>query len=134
MNDDHDKQDSNRQDSNQQDSNQQNSNQQNSQRDSVDRLDPQDPQRHQMQPPIPTHPPDPGAAGDADKVVGPDKPSTDPNAAPHVNTAIGSGPSFDQVGGAGLGKAPGESRDEHPATTRARDTRAVDQQDRTHES
>ncbi len=119
MNDEHDKQEGS---------------QHNSQRDSVDRLDPQDPQRHQMQQPIPTHPPDPVAAGDADKVVGPDKPPTDPNAAPHVNTAIGSGPSFDQVGGAGLGKTPGESPDEHPATTRSRDTRAVDQQDRTDKS
>ena len=96
-----------------------------------DKLDPQDPERHNMQPPIPTHPPDPLAAGDADKVVGPDKPDEDPNTPPHVNTAIGSGPPMDQVGGAGLGKAPGENSDEHAATTRSRDSRAVDQQDRT---
>ena len=98
-----------------------------------DKLDPQDPARRAMQPPIPTHPPDPAAAGDADKIVGPDKPQQDPNAPPHVNTAIGSGPAIDQVGGAGLGMAPGEAGadDEKPATARDRDTRAADQQDRT---
>jgi len=42
---------------------------------------------------------------------------------------------YDQVGGAGLGKAPGEGDDdgERPATVRDRDTRAHDQQDRTDE-
>lgn len=109
--------------------NQGNDSQHEKQRD--DKLDPQDRQRREMQPPIPTHPPDPLAAGDADKVAGPDKPGADRNAAPHVNAAIGSGPSIDNVGGAWLGKAPGESGDEHAATTRARDTRAIDQQDRT---
>ena len=38
-----------------------------------DKLDPQDPQRHDMQPPIPTHPPDPAAAGDADTIARPAK-------------------------------------------------------------
>ena len=101
-----------------------------------DKLDPQDPHRRDLQPPIPTHPPDPIAAGDADKVVGPDKPDRDPNDPPHVNTAISSGPVYDEVGGAGLGKAPGEGDEagERPATARDRDTRAVDQQDRTRES
>jgi hypothetical protein len=96
-----------------------------------DKTDPQDPARQDMQPPIPAHPPDAVAAGDADKIVAPAKPDSDPSAPPHVNTGIASGPSMDQVGGAGLGKAPGEAGDEHPATTRARDTRAEDLQDRT---
>jgi hypothetical protein len=101
--------------------------------DKEDKLGPQDPQRRDIQPPIPTHPPDPMAAGDADKVVGPDKPQHDPNDPSLVSTGIGSGPVYDQVGGAGLGSAPGESddADASPNTARANDTRAVDQQDRT---
>lgn len=101
---------------------------------SEDKFDPQDPQRRDIQPPIPTHPPDPVAAGDADKIVGPAKPDGDPNDAPHVNTAISSGAPIDQVGGAGLGKAPDDTGGEAPNTARARDTRAVDQQDRTGDS
>lgn len=99
---------------------------------SEDKLDPQDPARHDMQPPIPTHPPDALAAGDVDKVVGADKPPLDSNAPPH-SSGISSGPAIDQLGGAGLGMAPGEgsAEGERPATTRDRDRRAVDQQDRT---
>ena len=111
--------------------NEQQNSQQNEQREAVDRLDPQDPGRDHIQPPIPTHPPDPLASGEADKVVAPPKPEQDPKTPPHVNTAIGSGPVYDQVGGAGLGKAPDDNGGESPSTTRDRDTHAVDQQDRT---
>jgi hypothetical protein len=102
-------------------------------RDNVDKLDPQDPHRRELQPPIPTHPPDPAAAGEADKVVAPEEQPDDPNAPPLVSTGIGSGPSIDQVGGAGLGKTPAGGDDDHekPATTRDRDIRAEDQQDLT---
>ena len=96
-----------------------------------DKLDPQDPARRDMQPPIPTHPPDPSAAGDADKIVDTQPDTRDPDAPAPVNTGIGSGPVYDAVGGAGLGMAPGEADDERPATTRDRDTRAIEQQDRT---
>jgi hypothetical protein len=101
--------------------------------DNVDKLDPQDPNRRAMQPPIPTHPPDSVAAGEADKVVAPVEPPADPNAPPLASTGIGSGPSIDQVGGAGLGEPPadGGGGREKPATTRDRDIRAEDQQDRT---
>ena len=94
---------------------------------SEDKLDPQDPSRRAMQPPIPTHPSDPLEAGEADKVVGPDTPPQDPNAPPHVNTGIGSGPVYDEVGGAGLGMAPGQTdaEGEKPATSGDRDTRPV---------
>lgn len=95
-----------------------------------DQLDPQDPARDHIQPPIPTHPPDPLAAGDADKIVAPPAPAQAADAPAPVSTGIGSGPVYDAVGGAGLGTAPGEGGDERPATTRDRDTRAVDQQDR----
>jgi hypothetical protein len=98
-----------------------------------DKLDPQDPHRRELQPPIPTHPPDPLAAGEADKVV-PKKPDRDPYEPPHEYSAISSGPPIDQVGGPGLGKAPGDVGKETPATTRDRDTRAVDQPDRTHKA
>ncbi|MBC7684681.1 MAG: hypothetical protein H7176_05570 [Bdellovibrionales bacterium] len=65
----------------------------------VDKLDPQDPARHHMQPPTPSHPPDTIAAGDADKVAGPDKSGQERNAARHLSTAMSSGPSMDQVAG-----------------------------------
>lgn len=96
--------------------------------DKEDQLDPQAPGRREMQPPIPTRPPNPAEAGETDKVVAPAKPPGDPNAPPHANTAIGSGPLYDEVGGPGLGQAPGEG---DAAGTRDRDTRAVDQQDQT---
>lgn len=101
-----------------------------------DKLDPQDPARRQMQPPIPARPPDPAAAGETGKIVADYKPVHDPNDPPQVSTAISSGPSIDQAGGAGLGKAPGESDEsgERPATARDRDTRAIDQQDRREQS
>jgi hypothetical protein len=96
----------------------------------TERLDPQDPRRGNVKHAIPAHPPDPAAAGETGKVVGPDKPVRDANRSPHVNTAIGSGPVMDHVGGAGLGKPPGESDNGTPATARGRDTRAEDLQDR----
>ncbi|HEY0061720.1 MAG TPA: hypothetical protein VGC21_06345 [Telluria sp.] len=98
---------------------------------SEDKIDPQDPERRAIQPPIPTHPPDPLARGDADKIVGPDKPARDPNDPPAVSTAVGSGPVMDPVGGAGLGEAPAGDSAETPATTRDRDVRADDPQDQT---
>ncbi|HEX8611775.1 MAG TPA: hypothetical protein VF800_10865 [Telluria sp.] len=93
-------------------------------------MDEQDPKRHDMQPPIPTHPPDPAAAGDADKIVGPAG-SVRSGAAAPGGTGIGSGPAIDNVGGAGLGAAPGETSGAHtPAGQRDQDTRAEDLQDR----
>ena len=100
-----------------------------------EKLDPQDPERMQVQPPIPTHPADPQSAADIDKVVPSQKPARGPGDPAPVSTGIGSGPVFDAVGGAGLGQAPGEAAEgERPATTRDRDVRAVDQQDRTADS
>jgi hypothetical protein len=102
------------------------------QQDSEDKADPLDPHRRELQPPIPTHPPDPCAAGEPYKVVPPpDTPEYDPNDPRFVNAGLGSGPPIDQVGGPGLGKPPGDCSEEKPATKRDRDTRAVDQQDRT---
>jgi hypothetical protein len=100
--------------------------------DKEDKLNPQDKQRRDIQPAIPTHPADPTAAGDADKIVGPDKPQLDPNDPPIVSTGIGSGPVYDQVGGAELGSPPDKSddADTSPNTARDHDTRAIDQQDR----
>jgi hypothetical protein len=97
-----------------------------------DKHDPQDPERGRMQPPIPTHPADPLAAGEVDKVVASEKPASDPDQPKLVSTGIGSGPAVDAVGGAGLGQPPGDAAEgERPATTRDRDVRATDQQDRT---
>jgi hypothetical protein len=97
------------------------------QNDGEDKLDPQDPHRREIQPPIPTHPPDPLAKGDADKVVGPAEPGDDPK----VSTGISSGAPRDQAGGPGLGEPPAAGGAQSPATIRDRDTRAEDQQDRT---
>ena len=97
-----------------------------------DKHDPQDPERGRMQPPIPTHPADPLAAGEADKVVESQQPARDPGEPKPSSSGLGSGPTLDAVGGAGLGLSPGESPEgERPATTRERDVRATDQQDRT---
>jgi hypothetical protein len=98
---------------------------------SDDKLDPQDPHRKEIQPPIPTQLPDTIDPGDADKVAGPATPERDPNSPAHQNTGIGSGPSVDEeVGGAGLGKAPGDGG----AAERDRDTRTQDQLDRTRDT
>lgn len=100
---------------------------------SEDKLDPQDSARRDMQPPIPTHPPDPLAAGEAGKVVRPNQPPQEQNPPPHGSTGAGSKPALDPVGGAGLGMALGEAlvAGEKPATARERDTHALDQQERT---
>ncbi len=62
------------------------------------------------QPPIPTHPADPAAKGDEDKVVG--KPGAvrggDYNDPPPEGAEKSTGKPLDNVGGAGLGKRPGE--------------------------
>jgi hypothetical protein len=95
-----------------------------SQQASDDKLDPQDPHRREMQPPIPTHIPDTINTADADKVAAPAPEHRDPD----LNTGIGSGPAIDEeVGGAELGKAPGDG----DVAARDRDTRAEDVLDRT---
>ena len=59
---------------------------------------------------IPTHPADPAANGDEDKVVG--KPGAvrggDYNDPPPEGATKSTGESIDNVGGAGLGKPPGQ--------------------------
>lgn len=95
---------------------------------SDDKLDPQDPHRREMQPPIPSQPPAAVDPEDADKVAGPALAERDPDLPELQSTGIGSGAAIDeQVGGAGLGKAPGEGA----AAERDRDTRAEDLVDRT---
>jgi hypothetical protein len=101
------------------------------QQDSEDKLDPLDPHRKELQPSIPTHPPDPLAKGEADKVVPPKEPERDPNDPALVNTGIGAGQPIDQVGGPRLGEPPADAGAEKPATIRDRDARADDLQDRT---
>jgi hypothetical protein len=100
---------------------------------SDDKQDPQDPERRQVQRPIPSNPANPELMGEVDKVVASEKPAANPDEPSPVSTGIGSGPTLDPVGGAGLGQSPGESGggQERPATTRDRDVKAVDQQDRT---
>jgi hypothetical protein len=94
---------------------------------SDDKLDPQDPHRRELQSPIPTHIPDTIDVADADKVVGPATARHDPD----LNIGDGSGHAIDEgVGGAGLGKAPGDGG----AAERDRDTRAEDVLDRTRKS
>jgi hypothetical protein len=101
------------------------------QQNNEDKLDPQADGRREMQPPIHTHPPDTMDAAAAGKVAGLSEPEGDPDAPPHVNTAVGSGPVMDPTaGGAGLGVPPAAAGDEAPANTRDRDIRADDQQDR----
>lgn len=84
---------------------------------SDDKLDPQDPQRKEMQPPIATHLPDTIDVADADKVAAAPPGQREPVQA----TGLGSGAAIDeQVGGAGLGQAPGAGA----AGERAIDVRA----------
>ena len=71
----------------------------------------QDPDRHNMQPPIPSHIPDKVKPGDENKVAGDDPVpgGLDPGERPAGSPGMGSGHAIDEgVGGAGLGKAPGE--------------------------
>ncbi|QYF93445.1 hypothetical protein KY495_22725 [Massilia sp. PAMC28688] len=62
------------------------------------------------QPPIPTHPADPAANQDQDKVVG--KPGAvrggDYNDPPPEGAVKSTGQPIDDAGGAGLGKPPGQ--------------------------
>lgn len=62
------------------------------------------------QPTIPTHPADPAANHDEDKVVG--KPGAvrggDYNDPPPEGAVKSTGKAIDEVGGAGLGKPPGQ--------------------------
>lgn len=48
-----------------------------------------------MQPPIPTHPADPLAAGEADKVVESQQPARDPDDPKPSSSGLGSGPTLD---------------------------------------
>ena len=59
---------------------------------------------------IPTHPADPAANGDEDKVVGPPGAvrAGDYNAPPPEGAEKSTGKPIDDVGGAGLGKPPGK--------------------------
>jgi hypothetical protein len=90
-----------------------------------------DPSRTDIQPPIPTRPADPAAAGDEDKVAGVaplvGRPETDQTSAASQTP---SGPSIDHVGGPGLGVAPEDEADEMATTRRVRDSQADDPQDR----
>lgn len=84
---------------------------------SDDKLDPQDPQRKEMQPPIATQLADTIDVADADKVAAPPPGQREPI----QGTGLGSGAAIDeQVGGAGLGQAPGKG----DAGARAHDVRA----------
>lgn len=71
----------------------------------------QDPERHKMQPPIPSHIPDKVKPGDENKVAGDDPVpgGLNPGERPAGSPGLGSGEAIDDgVGGAGLGKPPGE--------------------------
>jgi hypothetical protein len=91
----------------------------------------EDEKRREIQPGIPTRPPDPALAGDEEKVVGgPPLSGRNPNDPPLVNTGISSGAPLDQVGGAGLGMPPGQGTEGTPAATQAKENKADDPQDR----
>jgi hypothetical protein len=94
--------------------------------------DSQNPERQGMQPPIPTHPADPAAAGDADKIVGGSPASRGSSDTPVAGTGMSSGASLDHAGGAGLGQPPGGSdiKGVSPNTARSQDSKAEDLQDR----
>jgi hypothetical protein len=86
-------------------------------------MDEQDPKRHDMQPPIPTHPPDPAEKGDEEKVVGSAKPGN-PNDSKLHSVGLAPGEPIDPgVGGPGLGQAPQEG---NAAGARDQETRADD--------
>ena len=64
------------------------------------------------QPPIPTHPADPAAKGDADKVVGEEVLQTpDYNAPPSEGAIKSTGPAIDPGVGGALGQPPPAARD-----------------------
>lgn len=87
----------------------------------------EDLKRKQVGPGIPTHPPDPAAAGDQDKIVADEQVvhGADYNQPPPEGAAKSMGTPLDeQVGGPGLGLPPeGQGG---AAGTRDRDTRAGD--------
>ena len=61
------------------------------------------------QQPIPTHPPDPAANGDAEKVVGEEVPkTTDYNAPPPEGATKSTGPAADPGVGGALGQPPAD--------------------------
>ena len=91
-------------------------------------MDEQDPKRREMQPPIPTHPPDPAARGDEEKVVGSAKPQS-PNESKLHSVGLAPGEAIDAgVGGPGLGEAPQEG---NAAGVRDQETRVDDNRGRT---
>lgn len=102
-----------------------------------EKLDPQDPERMHMQPPIPTHPADPQENGEADKVAVSPAPELEPRDPAEVSHSLGIGAPMDNVGGPGLGLPPDQTSNgagdeaEKATTVREREVRAVDQQDRT---
>ena len=64
------------------------------------------------QPPIPTHPPDPAARGDADKVVGEEVLQTpDYNAPPSEGSIKSTGPAMDPGVGGAMGEPPPPARE-----------------------
>lgn len=89
------------------------------------------PDAKNAQPPIPTHPPDPAAAGEEEKVLGePALQTPDYNAPPPPDAVKSTGQAQDAAGGAGLGQPPGKAGEQSPNTTRAQDSKAEDLQDR----
>ena len=84
-----------------------------------------DPKRKGTQPPIPSHLSDTAPKEDENKIAGSDQvPGHGPADAPLAGSpGLASGPKMDDVGGAGLGKRPGDG----DSTTRDRDTK-VDKQ------
>ncbi len=85
-----------------------------------------DNQNRPGQPPIHTQLPDAIPAGDARKIVGEAVPQgADYNSPPPQGAGKSMGSGLDDVGGPGMGQAPGEGG-EHGATVRDRDSRADD--------
>jgi len=86
-------------------------------------MHPEDLRRKELERTLPTRPPDPAARGEEDKVV-PDHGGAqmnDYNDPPPAGASKSTGEGLDDVGGPGLGQAPGE---QGAAGTRDRDTRA----------
>lgn len=85
-------------------------------------MHPEDLRRKQLERTLPTHPPDPAARGEEDKVV-PDEGGAqvnDYNSPPPEGASKSMGDGLDDVGGPGLGLGPDE---QGAAGTRDRDTR-----------
>lgn len=86
-------------------------------------MHPEDLRRKQLERTLPTHPPDPAARGEVDKVV-PDEGGAqvnDYNDPPPEGASKSTGEGLDDVGGPGLGQGPCEPG---AAGKRDRDTRA----------